>query len=233
MNKMMIETKGLTKVIRGDTIVKDVDLKVPKGKIYGLLGPNGAGKSTTLKMLTGISKITSGEVYIEGEPFSRDKLSKIGSQIESPNLYAKLTAIDNLKIQALVLDVPYSRITEVLEEVDLRNTGKKKTSQFSMGMKQRLALAMALLNDPEVLILDEPTNGLDPMGIQALREMFKKMAKRGKTIIIASHILAEIEQIADTVGIINKGKLIYQEEWDKKQSLETVFMNITSKSEDI
>lgn len=142
--------------------VRNVSLQIERGSIYGLLGPNGAGKSTTLKMLVGLLRPTGGRIILDGRPWQRESLSKIGSLIESPALYGNLTAEENLLVHTRLLKIPKTKITEVLETVNLKNTGKKRVSQFSMGMKQRLGIASALLNDPELLILDEPTNGLDP-----------------------------------------------------------------------
>ena len=159
--------------------VRNVSLQIERGSIYGLLGPNGAGKSTSLKMLVGLLRPTGGRIILDGRPWQKESLSKIGSLIESPALYGNLTAEENLLVHTRLLKIPKTKITEVLETVNLKNTGKKRVSQFSMGMKQRLGIAAALLNDPELLILDEPTNGLDPFGIQELRELIISFSEKG------------------------------------------------------
>ena len=193
------------------------------------MGPNGAGKSTTLKMITGMLHKTSGEILFEDKSWSRADLEKIGALIEMPPLYDNLTAWENLKVRTLLLGLPDSRIKEVLEIVDLKNTGKKKSGQFSIGMKQRLGIAIALLNHPRLLILDEPTNGLDPLGIQELRDLIKSFPEQGITVILSSHILAEVEQIADHIGIINNGRLEYQNAINHQENLEELFMNVVKK----
>ncbi|MCD0065135.1 lantibiotic protection ABC transporter ATP-binding protein, partial [Streptococcus agalactiae] len=190
--------------------VDSISLKIKENSIYGLLGPNGAGKSTTLKMITGMIHKTSGQICFEGHEWSREDLSDIGALIEMPALYENLSARENLKARTLLLGLPDSRIDEVLEIVSLKDTGKKKSGQFSLGMKQRLGIAIALLNNPKLLILDEPTNGLDPLGIQELRDLIRSFPEKGITVILSSHILAEVEQTADHIGIINNGKLQYQ-----------------------
>ncbi|MDU7536793.1 MAG: lantibiotic protection ABC transporter ATP-binding protein, partial [Peptostreptococcaceae bacterium] len=200
--KYMIQTKNLNKSYKKQEVNKDISLLVPKNSIYGLLGPNGAGKSTLLKMLTGMINPTSGEIIYKEKPWSRNDLLEIGSLIEQSPIYENLTARENLKVRTLLYNLPDSRIEDVLEIVNLTNTGNKKAGKFSMGMKQRLGIAIALLNNPKLLILDEPTNGLDPIGIGDLRELIKSFPKKGITVIISSHILSEVEQIADYIGII-------------------------------
>ena len=166
--KYMIQTKNLNKSYKKQEVNKDISLLVPKNSIYGLLGPNGAGKSTLLKMLTGMINPTSGEIIYKEKPWSRNDLLEIGSLIEQSPIYENLTARENLKVRTLLYNLPDSRIEDVLEIVNLTNTGNKKAGKFSMGMKQRLGIAIALLNNPKLLILDEPTNGLDPIGIGAV-----------------------------------------------------------------
>ena len=205
--KYMIQTKNLNKSYKNQEVNKDISLLVPKNSIYGLLGPNGAGKSTLLKMLTGMINPTSGEIIYIERPWSRNDLLEIGSLIEQSPIYENLTARENLKVRTLLYNLPDSRIEDVLEIVNLTNTGNKKAGKFSMGMKQRLGIAIALLNNPKLLILDEPTNGLDPIGIGDLRELIKSFPKKGITVIISSHILSEVEQIADYIGIIANGQL--------------------------
>ena len=229
MNRYILETKELTKKFGRQKAVANLSLQIEKNSVYGLLGPNGAGKSTTLKMITGMLHKTSGEILFEDKPWSRADLEKIGALIEMPPLYDNLTAWENLKVRTLLLGLPDSRIKEVLEIVDLKNTGKKKSGQFSIGMKQRLGIAIALLNHPRLLILDEPTNGLDPLGIQELRDLIKSFPEQGITVILSSHILAEVEQIADHIGIINNGRLEYQNAINHQENLEELLMNVVKK----
>ncbi|KOS00339.1 lantibiotic protection ABC transporter ATP-binding protein [Paenibacillus polymyxa] len=226
MDNIILQTKNLCKTFRRQQAVNNVTLSIQENSVYGLLGPNGAGKSTTLKMLTGMLRPTSGEILFQGKPWSRKDLAQIGALIESPPLYENLTARENLKVRTTLLGLPDSRIDEVLNIVDLAHTGKKRSGQFSMGMKQRLGIAIALLNHPKLLILDEPTNGLDPIGIQEQRELIRSFPKQGITVILSSHILSEVEQIVDHVGIIAGGVLAYQEAVTPGQNLESLFMQI-------
>ena len=229
MGKYILETNELTKIFGKQKAVNNVSIKIEEDSVYGLLGPNGAGKSTTLKMITGMLHKSSGEIIFEGHKWSRDDLSDIGALIEMPPLYENLSARENLKVRTLLLGLPETRIDEVLEIVDLKNTGKKKSGQFSLGMKQRLGIAIALLNNPKLLILDEPTNGLDPLGIQELRDLIRSFSEKGITVILSSHILAEVEQTADHIGIINDGELKYQSILDHSENLEELFMNVVKK----
>lgn len=226
MSEYFLETKSLTKKFKGEAAVDSINLKIKKASIYGFLGPNGSGKSTTLKMITGLLYPSSGEIIIDGHKWSRKDLNSIGALIESPALYGNLTARENLKVHTKLLNIPDSKIDEVLNIVDLKNTGKKRAGQFSLGMKQRLGIAIALLNDPKLLILDEPTNGLDPLGIEDLRRLIKSLKDKGITIIFSSHILSEVNQLAEDIGIIYKGKLEYQNKVNKDEDLEALFMNI-------
>ena len=228
--KYMIQTKNLNKSYKKQEVNKDISLLVPKNSIYGLLGPNGAGKSTLLKMLTGMINPTSGEIIYKEKPWSRNDLVEIGSLIEQSPIYENLTARENLKVRTLLYNLPDSRIEDVLEIVNLTNTGNKKAGKFSMGMKQRLGIAIALLNNPKLLILDEPTNGLDPIGIGDLRELIKSFPKKGITVIISSHILSEVEQIADYIGIIANGQLWYQEKVQEDIDLEKLFLEVVKKA---
>lgn len=228
--KYIIETKNLNKKYKKQEVNKDISLLVQEKSIYELLGPNGAGKSTLLKMLSGMINPTSGEILYKGKIWSRNDLLEIGALIEEPPIYENLTARENLKVRTLLYDLPKSRIDEVLEMVQLTNTGKKKAGKFSMGMKQRLGIAIALLNNPKLLILDEPTNGLDPIGIGELRELIKLFPQKGITVILSSHILSEVEKIADHIGIIANGKLWYQEEIQKDIDLEKLFLEIVRKA---
>lgn len=223
---MILETADLCKKFKGQIVVNNVDIHIQKNSVYGLLGPNGAGKSTILKMITGILRPTSGKIEFDGHPWSRRDLDNIGALIEAPPLYENLTAYENLKVRTLALNLPESRIREVLEIVQLQNTGKKKAGQFSLGMKQRLGIALALLARPKLLILDEPANGLDPIGIWDLRELIRSFPTKGMTVILSSHILSEVELIADHIGILSNGKLGYEGEIHKNLDLERVFMDV-------
>lgn len=226
--KNLIETRMISKQFRGQLAVNRISLAVPQGSIYGLLGPNGAGKSTALKLLTGMLRPTSGEILFENRPWTRTDLAEIGALIESPPLYENLTARENLKVRTTTLGLPDSRIDEVLRTVDLTDTGKKRAGKFSMGMKQRLGIALALLNRPKLLILDEPTNGLDPIGIGELRELIRSFPAQGITVILSSHILSEVEQVVDTIGIIAGGTLGYQGTPPVGQELEQLFLKVAS-----
>ena len=228
----VLETRNLTKKFGKQVAVKEISLQVEKNSVYGLLGPNGSGKSTTLKMVTGMLHKTSGQILIDGHEWSRKDLETIGALIESPPLYENLTARENLKVRTLMLNLPEQRIDEVLKIVDLTNTGKKRARNFSMGMKQRLGIAIALLNHPKLLILDEPTNGLDPLGIQELRDLIRSFLKQGITVIISSHILSEIELIADHIGIISNGVLGYQDKIHAGEDLEELFTEVVKQQKE-
>ena len=217
--KYIVETKGLSKSYGDKQVVRDVDLKVPKGCVYGFMGPNGAGKSTTLKMLLGLVKAGSGEARIAGKemnPKNRlEILKETGSLIESPSYYGHLTGRENLEIVRTLKGAPEKEIDQVLKLVRMERQQNKKAREYSLGMKQRLGLAAALIGRPELLILDEPTNGLDPAGIQEIRELICELPKRmGITVLVSSHLLSEMDQMADYVGIINHGQLIFQDKLD-------------------
>ncbi len=224
--EMMLQTKGLCKFFKKQKAVNQVSLNIEKGKVYGLLGPNGAGKSTALKMLTGILKPTAGEIFFDGKPWSRESLSETGALIERPPVYENLSARENLKVRSLLLGADERRIDEVLQMVSLTDTGKKKAGRFSLGMKQRLGVAMALLGEPKLLILDEPANGLDPIGVEELRGLIRSFAERGMTVILSSHILSEVQLVADHVGIISNGILGYEGPLEQGQDLEKLFMDV-------
>ncbi|MGY3766002.1 lantibiotic protection ABC transporter ATP-binding subunit [Vagococcus vulneris] len=227
MNTYKVQMTGIVKKYKRHAIINDLNLNVPQGRVYGLLGANGAGKSTTLKMLVGMIKPTSGEILIDGHPLTEGDLLKIGTLIEDAPLYRNLSAYENLLVRATILGVPEERIHKVLHQVDLSDTGKKKVKNFSMGMKQRLGIALALINMPSLLILDEPTNGLDPVAIKELRHLIKTLKKQGITIIVSSHILAEIESVADNIGIIYNGKLGYEGKTPENiEALEALFFKI-------
>ncbi len=216
MSKYVIETKNLTKQYGTQKSVADLNIHVKQGRIYGLLGRNGAGKTTTMKMLLGLTQPTSGEVTIWGKPLRTNEkklLPRIGYLIESPGFYPNLTATENLRIFATLRGVPsHNAIKNALDLVGLPYKDKKLFSQYSLGMKQRLAIALAIMHDPELLILDEPINGLDPIGIAEVRSFIRDLCnERGKTILISSHILSEIALLADDIGIIDHGALLEEE----------------------
>ncbi|MEC1301729.1 lantibiotic protection ABC transporter ATP-binding protein [Lysinibacillus capsici] len=225
---LILKTENLNKSFKGQKIVDNVALEVQRNTVYGLLGPNGAGKSTTLKMMTGMLRPDAGNIIFNGHTWTRNDLQDIGVLIETPPLYDNLTATENLQVRTIALRLPQSRIEEVLKIVDLTNTGKKRAGQFSLGMKQRLGIAIALLNKPKLLILDEPTNGLDPIGIQELRQLIRSFPEQGITVILSSHILSEVEQVVDDIGIIADGKLGYQGPAPQGQELESLFMQVVA-----
>lgn len=238
--KEVVKTQALTKEYGGALCVNNLNMNVQEGRIYGFLGPNGAGKSTTLKMLLGLVHPTRGEIDIFGKRMNpknkMEILRSIGSLIESPSYYGHLTAKENLRIYQTILDLPKQNIDEVLRIVRLDRQQNKKTSAYSLGMKQRLGLASALLSFPKLLILDEPTNGLDPAGIQEMRELIRSLPKQyGMTVIVSSHLLSEIDQMAEDIGIIANGKMKYQgalnllHETDRSKTLEEIFLDLTGK----
>ena len=216
MSDCIIETRGLTKRYGDQVSVSNLDLHVLKGRIYGLLGRNGAGKTTTMKMLLGLTAPTSGTVSLFGQPLKGNEkriLPRIGSLIESPGFYPNLTGTENLQIFARLRGLKSPNyIKSALELVNLPYRDKKRYAQYSLGMKQRLAIALAVMHDPELLILDEPINGLDPIGIAEVRDFIRALCEeRGKTILISSHILSEIALLADDIGIIDHGVLLEEE----------------------
>src|SRR6201747_1522644 len=208
---MVIRTEGLTFNFGKQTVVKSLSLQVPEGSIYGFLGPNGAGKTTTIKLLLNLLKTQQGSIHVFDKELQSNRieiLSQIGSLIEQPAIYLHLSGKENLMNRALLLGVTEKRVDEMLALVHLTDAANKKAGQYSLGMKQRLGIALALLSDPKLLILDEPTNGLDPNGIIEIRELLVKLTSvYKKTVFISSHLLAEIERMATHVGIINRGEL--------------------------
>ena len=214
-NNLIIKTSNLSyQYAKGIKTLSDISLQVERGSIYGFLGPNGSGKTTTLSLLLGLLKNQQGDIEIFGQHLQSDRiniLKKIGALVETPSVYGHLTARENLEVYRKDYGVSGDRIDEVLHTVGLTDTGKKLVKRFSLGMKQRLAIALALLPKPELLILDEPSNGLDPAGIIELRELVKTLNKKyGMTIVISSHLLAEVEKMVSHVGIIYKGELLFQ-----------------------
>ena len=229
MEPDIIVIKNLSKKLKGQEVLKEVTMHIHQNSVYGLLGPNGAGKSTLLKMITGLLRPDSGAVFFQGHKWNRRDLREIGALIETPPIYENLTAWENMKVRALLLGISDKKIQETLTLVDLGNTGKKKAGAFSLGMKQRLGIALALLNDPKLLVLDEPVNGLDPLGIQELRKLIRSFPQKGITVIISSHILGEIHKTADYIGIITAGRLGYEGRIPEQEDLETLFMEVAGK----
>jgi len=213
MTNEVLKIEKLKKVIGKRTIVSDIEIELKKGEIFGFLGPNGAGKSTTIKMIVGLSKITEGNIYVGGCSVKEDfkgAMRNIGCIVENPDMYTYMSGLDNLKIFAKIYEgVDQARINEVVKIVDLERAIKDKVKTYSLGMKQRLGIAQALLHSPKLLILDEPTNGLDPAGIKDMRMLLRKLSSEtGLTVFVSSHILGEMQQMCDRVGIIHKGKII-------------------------
>jgi len=220
---MVIDTERLTFNFGKQTVVKSLSLKVPEGSIYGFLGPNGAGKTTTIKLLLNLLKTQEGSIRIFDKELQSNRieiLSQIGSLIEQPAIYLHLSGKENLLNRALLLQISEKRVDDMLDLVHLTNAAHKKAGQYSLGMKQRLGIALALLSDPKLLILDEPTNGLDPNGIIEVRELLLRLVNHHqKTVFISSHLLAEVERMATHVGIINFGELMFQGSIDELQTL--------------
>lgn len=215
MTDYIIKTESLNfRFSKNKKVLDDISLNIPKGAIYGFLGPNGAGKSTTMRLLTGILPEQENAISLFGKPLKEQLpqvFDNIGALVESPALYLHLSGYNNLKYIAKLRNIPESRITEVLELVELSRDAKRKVKQYSLGMKQRLAIAMALLSEPQLLLLDEPVNGLDPNGMRDIRQLLVKLNKeKGITIFVSSHLLAEIEKMCTHVGIISNGKLRFE-----------------------
>jgi ABC-type multidrug transport system ATPase subunit len=208
----VVRTNRLTKRYGTNiTAVDELDLEVERGEVYGFLGPNGAGKTTTLRMLLGLIRPTSGSAVVAGHaPGEPEGLRRIGSLVESPAFYPYLSGRENLKVVADYAGVPHSRIDGALEQVELLSRARDRFGTYSMGMKQRLAVAAALIKDPELMILDEPTNGLDPQGVVEMRGLIRRLGTGDRTVLLSSHLLNEVEQTCDRVGIINHGILIRQ-----------------------
>ena len=231
MDEFIIETRHLTKQYGTQKSVSDLNIHVKKGRVYGLLGRNGAGKTTTMKMLLELTEPTSGEIKIWGKPLrgnEKEVLPRIGSLIESPGFYPNLTATENLRIFAALRGVPSRHaVKDALDLVGLPYRDKKLFSQYSLGMKQRLAIALAVMHDPELFILDEPTNGLDPIGIAEIRSVIRRLCDEGgKTVLLSSHILSEISLMADDIGIIDHGVLLEEESLSALESKNGRFIHL-------
>lgn len=208
-----LRTHGLTRRFDGGHGVFDLDLRVPAGGVYGFLGPNGAGKTTTIRLALGLLRADAGRVELFGRalsPTSRAPLADVGALVETPSLYPHLSGRGNLDVTATLLGMPAARVGEALERVGLEADAHRRVRDYSLGMRQRLALALALLDRPRLLVLDEPANGLDPAGIQAMRGLLRGFAADGVTVFVSSHLLAEVERVADTVGVLDRGRLVFE-----------------------
>ena len=210
----LIETRGLTRRFGNQTAVSDLNLLVPKAGVYGFLGPNGAGKTTAIRMLLGLIRPDAGEVRLFGQTLRANQrvlMSRVGALVEAPSLYPHLTGRENLEVTRRLLGSPRALIDRALETIKLTRDADRRVREYSLGMRQRLGLALALLNQPQLLILDEPTNGLDPAGIHEMRELIRRLPEEfGATVFLSSHLLSEVEQIADHIGIIHESKLLFQ-----------------------
>ncbi|MCS7460390.1 ATP-binding cassette domain-containing protein [Paenibacillus doosanensis] len=243
-SNLLLQTRNLTKSFGGRKMIDSLNLHVMKGDIYGFLGRNGQGKTTAIRLVTGLIFPDSGEVMIDGHPLRSDfkkAISNVGAIVESPSFYGYLSGYDNLKLMAnLIPGIKKDRIDEVLDMVRLSRRAKDKVKTYSLGMKQRLGIANALLGSPKLIILDEPTNGLDPQGIKEIKEMIVQLAsERNITFFISSHLLQEVEQICNRIGIIDKGKLLCEATMDEltqtanSKSLEDIYFDLTGKGGDL
>jgi ABC-2 type transport system ATP-binding protein len=221
---VVVETRGLTKVYgQGIVAVDRLDLKVRRGEVYGFLGPNGAGKTTTLRMLLGLIRPTSGSATVAGAaPGSPASLVKVGAIVETPAFYPYLSGYDNLRLLAIYCGVPVKSVDTALDEVELTPRARHKFSTYSMGMKQRLGIAAALIKEPELLILDEPTNGLDPQGMADVRNLITELGKGDRTVLVSSHLLGEVEQMCTRIGVIQKGKFVAEGTIDELRGAATL-----------
>ncbi|RMC24150.1 MULTISPECIES: lantibiotic protection ABC transporter ATP-binding subunit [unclassified Lactobacillus] len=226
----LLETKNLVKKFKDQLVLDGINLHIPENKVYCLLGPNGAGKTTLMKILTGMIPASSGQVEFAGHEWTRSDLAKIGSLIENAPLYSNLTAKENLQVICRLRGTSENEIPGILQTVGLNNTGNKLTKNFSLGMKERLGIGLALVGHPKLLILDEPTNGLDPLGIQQLRNLIAEFKQKDITIIISSHMLSEVEHLADNIGIIGGGKLLLEQPYDHEIDLEKLFNSTLEKA---
>lgn len=220
MSENVLEIKNVSKYYHNNKVIDNISFSVKEGEIYGFLGPNGAGKTTTIKMILGLISIDEGVIEINGYDVTRKfekAMQYIGGIVENPDMYGYMSAVDNLKLFAKIRGINKSEVDRVLKLVGLEDAKKQKVSKYSLGMKQRAGLALALLHSPKILILDEPTNGLDPAGIKDLRDILKKLSRENKTaVLVSSHILTEMELMCDKVAVIDKGKIVKIEELNKQ-----------------
>lgn len=226
----ILTTKELGKNFKNKRVLSRINIHVPKGKIYCIMGPNGAGKSTLLKMISGIEKPTEGSIIFKGKDWKREDLKVIGSLIEGPGLFDNLTVEDNIKLKLKLHHVENKDQEQILNTLGFGDHNQEKVKGFSTGMRQRLGIALAFMGNPDLVVLDEPTNGLDTFGIHELRELLMLEKKQGKTIIIASHMLSEIQKVADRIAILGNGELLLEEDYDQKTDLEDLFISTLEKA---
>ncbi|KRM98690.1 ABC-type multidrug transport system, ATPase component [Lactobacillus taiwanensis DSM 21401] len=226
----ILTTKELGKNFKNKHVLSRINIHVPEGKIYCIMGPNGAGKSTLLKMISGIEKPTEGVINFKGENWKREDLKVIGSLIEEPGLFYNLTVEDNIKLKLKLHHVENKDQEQILNTLGFGDHNQEKVKGFSTGMRQRLGIALAFMGNPDLVVLDEPTNGLDTFGIHELRELLMLEKKQGKTIIIASHRLSEIQKVADRIAILGNGELLLEEDYDQKTDLEDLFISTLEKA---
>lgn len=226
----ILTTKELGKNFKTKHVLSRINIHVPEGKIYCIMGPNGAGKSTLLKMISGIEKPTEGDINFKGKDWKREDLKVIGSLIEEPGLFDNLTVEDNIKLKLKLHHVENKDQEKILNTLGFGDHNQEKVKGFSTGMRQRLGIALAFMGNPDLVVLDEPTNGLDTFGIHELRELLMLEKKQGKTIIIASHMLSEIQKVADRIAILGNGELLLEEDYDQKTDLEDLFISTLEKA---
>ena len=226
----ILTTKELGKNFKNKHVLNQINIHVPEGKIYCIMGPNGAGKSTLLKMISGIEKPTEGDINFKGENWKREDLKTIGSLIEEPGLFDNLTVEDNIKLKLKLHHVENKDQEQILNTLGFGDHNQEKVKGFTTGMRQRLGIALAFMGNPDLVVLDEPTNGLDTFGIHELRELLMLEKKQGKTIIIASHMLSEIQKVADRIAILGNGELLLEEDYDQKTDLEDLFISTLEKA---
>lgn len=226
----ILTTKELGKNFKNKHVLGQLNIHVPEGKIYCIMGPNGAGKSTLLKMISGIEKPTEGSIIFKGKGWKREDLKAIGSLIEEPGLFDNLTVEDNIKLKLKLHHVENKDQEQILNTLGFGDHNQEKVKGFSTGMRQRLGIALAFMGNPDLVVLDEPTNGLDTFGIHELRELLMLEKKQGKTIIIASHMLSEIQKVADRIAILGNGELLLEEDYDQKTDLEDLFISTLEKA---
>ncbi|WP_270488613.1 ABC transporter ATP-binding protein [Lactobacillus gasseri] len=226
----ILTTKELGKNFKNKHVLSRINIHVPEGKIYCIMGPNGAGKSTLLKMISGIEKPTEGDINFKGKDWKREDLKVIGSLIEEPGLFDNLTVEDNIKLKLKLHHVENKDQEKILNTLGFGDHNQEKVKGFSTGMRQRLGIALAFMGNPDLVVLDEPTNGLDTFGIHELRELLMLEKKQGKTIIIASHMLSEIQKVADRIAILGNGELLLEEDYDQKTDLEDLFISTLEKA---